>query len=85
MMTYEKAEAAVRPLLSEKRFYHSVCVSHEAEHLARRYGADPEQARLAGILHDIMKDLPGDEQLKLMERFGIISVSYTHLHRPGQD
>lgn len=72
MMTYEEAEAAVRPFLSEKRFYHSVCVSREAENLARRYGADPVQAHLAGILHDIMKDLPRDEQLKLMERFGII-------------
>lgn len=72
MMTCEEAAAVVQPLLSEKRFNHSVCVSVEAGRLARKYGANPEQAELAGMLHDIMKDTPKEEQLKLMERFGII-------------
>lgn len=71
-MTYEDYERAVRSLLTEKRFYHSQCVAKTAEALARRYGADPQKARLAGILHDVMKDTAPEEQLKITEKFGIM-------------
>lgn len=71
-MTYEEYEAEVRKHLTEKRFYHSRCVAKEAARLAARYGADVEKARLAGILHDVMKDTPPEEQLKIMDEFGII-------------
>lgn len=71
-MTYEECEKTIRPLLSEKRFYHSQCVAREAVKLAKRFGADEEKARLSGILHDIMKDTPPAEQLKILSRFGII-------------
>ena len=57
-MTYEQCECEVRQRLSEKRFYHSQCVAEEAARLAVLYGADPEKARLAGLLHDILKDTP---------------------------
>ncbi len=67
----EKYKAVIKPLLSEKRYHHSVCVSKKAKELALRYGADADKAETAGILHDIMKDTPQDEQLKLMERYGI--------------
>lgn len=71
-MTYEQCEREVRQRLSEKRFYHSQCVAEEAARLAVRYGADPEKARLAGILHDILKDTPPQEQLKILQGFGIM-------------
>lgn len=71
-MTFEEYEAAVRPHLSQRRFYHSQCVAECAGELAERYGADPEKARLAGILHDVMKDTAPEEQLKIMEQSGII-------------
>ncbi len=67
----EKYEAIIKPLLSEKRYFHSVCVSRAAKKLAERYGADPEKAETAGILHDIMKDLPREKQLSLLGRYGI--------------
>ncbi|HEX3037673.1 MAG TPA: bis(5'-nucleosyl)-tetraphosphatase (symmetrical) YqeK [Oscillospiraceae bacterium] len=65
-------KAIIKPLLSEKRYIHSVNVAKEAVRLAKRYGANPEKAEVAGILHDIMKDTPPDEQLKMMMRFDII-------------
>lgn len=71
-MTYEEYEAEVQKHLTCQRFYHSQCVAAEAARLARRYGADVEQARLAGILHDIMKDTPPEEQLKILGDSGII-------------
>ena len=71
-MTYEQCECEVRKRLSEKRFYHSQCVAEEAVRLAVLYGADPEKARLAGLLHDILKDTPAEEQLKILQGFGIM-------------
>ena len=71
-LTYEDLERAVRPHLGDKRFHHSQCVAACAQELARRYGADPEKARKAGILHDVMKDTPGEEQLKILADSGII-------------
>ncbi len=71
-MTYEEYEREVKKHLSEKRFYHSRCVAECAKRLAKRYGADPKKALTAGILHDIMKDTPKEEQLKILEEFGIL-------------
>ena len=71
-MTYEQCEQEVKRHLTQGRFYHSQCVAAEAEKLARRYGADPEKARLCGILHDVMKDTAAQEQLKILEKSGII-------------
>ncbi len=62
----------IKPMLSEKRFAHSLNVAQEAVKLAKKYGADPEKAELAGILHDILKDTPADKQLKIISDFGII-------------
>lgn len=80
-MTREAYKALIQPFLSEKRFYHSECVAAEAEKLAIAYGADPEKAWIAGILHDIMKEEPPEQQLKRMDEFGII---LTDLERDAQ-
>ncbi len=53
--------------LDEKRIYHSECVSECAAELAVRYGADPEKARLAGLMHDIMKNATEEEHFRYMK------------------
>lgn len=58
--------------MGEYRFTHSVNVSKEAKNLAKIYGADEEKAELAGMLHDITKELPRQEQLKIITDSGII-------------
>ncbi len=40
-----------------------------AADLARRNGADPDAARLAGLLHDLLKPLPKGRLLGLMRRY----------------
>lgn len=65
-------KSVIRPLMGERRYNHSVNVSKEAVTLARLYGADEEKAYTAGILHDITKELPKDEQLQIMRSGGII-------------
>lgn len=72
MNTQQDYETILRPLLSEKRLYHSICVAKAAVELARRWGADENKAYTAGMLHDIMKDTPREKQLKYMQEFGII-------------
>ena len=57
-MTTAEAKALIRPMLSDKRYHHSLCVAKEAVRLAMRFGADAEKAELAGILHDITKEIP---------------------------
>ncbi len=71
-MTIQEYKNHLKERLSEKRYYHSLCVAEEAVRLADRYGADKEKAYLAGLLHDVLKDTPGDIQLKFAKDFGII-------------
>ncbi len=67
----EQYKQIIRPLLGDKRYYHSECVAKAARELAAKYGADEEKAETAGILHDIMKDTAPEKQLAMMERYGI--------------
>ena len=70
-MKLSEYKEIIRPRLSDYRYLHSVNVAKEAARLAEKYGADPEKARLAGILHDITKETPADQQLKIMEKFDV--------------
>lgn len=72
LLTAEQCRELIAPLLSEKRYWHSLCVAKEAVRLAHRFGCSPLKAECAGLLHDIMKDTAPEEQLKLLEKFGII-------------
>lgn len=65
---YELAEST----LSEKRFIHSKNVAKCAKELAFKYGKDPEKAEIAGILHDITKELNPENQLQIIRSGGII-------------
>lgn len=58
--------------LSDYRRTHSLNVADEAVHLARKYGADCEKARLAGLLHDVTKELSAEEQLKILSDGGVV-------------
>ena len=62
----------VVPFLSSERLAHTAGCEQEAVQLARRWGEDPESAAVAGILHDMTKNLSYDEQLILCEKYGII-------------
>ena len=70
--TEEQYRDILRGRLTPKRYRHSLAVADQAEHLARKYGADPHKARTAGLLHDILKDTDGDSQLQIFKDFGIL-------------
>ncbi len=49
---YRACEAELATRVGKRRFEHSQGVAQTAAELARAYGADEREARLAGILHD---------------------------------
>ena len=57
--------------LSEHRFTHSLAVAEMAATLARRHGGDEEKARLAGLVHDCMREVKGEEALRVFAAHGI--------------
>lgn len=71
----------IRGRLTDWRFQHSVNVSREAVRLAELYGCDADKAELAGLLHDVMKDVSKKEQLEFIEKYGIKLNKYEE-HAP---
>ena len=68
---YTKIRQLLRSRLDDYRYIHSLGVADSARDLAKIYGADEEKAYFAGLLHDIAKNTPKNEQLALMEKGGI--------------
>jgi len=66
----EDKKIFLKERLSKKRYTHSVNVSAESVRLAKLYGADSERAEIAGLLHDICKELPVQEQYNLAVHSG---------------
>lgn len=66
-MEYEEIEKAVKEILSEKRFDHSVNVAKKAEELANRYGENTYIAKLIGITHDIAKEMSDEEYFEYVK------------------
>lgn len=69
---YMEYKRLLREKLDDYRFLHSLNVAESAATLALMYGADEDKAYLTGLLHDIMKNAPKNEQLQIMENGGII-------------
>ena len=74
-MTVEEYKELLKNRLTDKRYKHSLCVADEALRLAKKYGGDEGKCYLAGLLHDITKNAPAEEHLKLFSDFGIILSS----------
>lgn len=56
--------------LTQRRFNHCLCVCDEAVRLAEKYGADPQRAYWAGLLHDITKDADRECHFSLFKKYG---------------
>lgn len=65
-------KSLIKPRMGEYRYVHSVNVSKKAVELAKIYSCDEEKAMIAGMLHDITKETPAKEQLKIITEGGII-------------
>jgi nicotinate-nucleotide adenylyltransferase len=63
--TIGKYKDYLKENLSKKRYNHSVNVANAAVSLAKKYGADEDKAYVAGLLHDIAKELPTEKQAEI--------------------
>lgn len=72
ILTFDDYKKIIKERMGKNRYIHSINVAKAAEGLAKKYGADIEKARIAGILHDITKEMPYDQQLKIMQDNGIM-------------
>lgn len=76
---YDDGLSEYRKLLKEKlddyRLNHSECVSECAAALAEKYGADVGKARIAGLLHDVMKNAPANEHLLCMDNLTEVELN----------
>ena len=72
----ERYIARARELEKPERFEHSMNVARRAAELAERYGSSRRLCYIAGVLHDICKNLPQEQQFSLLKRLrgGLKSV-----------
>lgn len=68
----EELKEAATGLLKKKRVAHVLGCAETAVKLANKYGADPVAAYRAGLLHDVTKAIDGQDQLLLVDKYGII-------------
>ena len=72
----DRTEDEIKELLKSRmnahRYEHSLNVADRAVFLAKRNGADPERAYFAGLVHDICKGIPLEEQHAIIENAGIV-------------
>lgn len=65
----EELEGRIRPLLSERRFLHTLGVARAAVRIANAVDASlGGKANIAALLHDVTKEM---DQRKLIEKYGI--------------
>lgn len=62
--------------LSPKRYEHTLGVEYTCCALAIRYGADMEQARMAGLLHDCAKHYSGERLIEKCVQYGLPISEY---------
>ena len=67
-VNYERFDKVLKARMGEKRYIHSINVASEAQRLAKKYGADVAKAKLAGVLHDITKETPSQEQYEIIKK-----------------
>ena len=65
--TWNELEVLLSERLKPARFRHTMGVAETCERLARKYGADPMRAKLAGMLHDCAKSMDYEEMVQLVK------------------
>ena len=70
-LTIKQLRPIALSYLKAKRVGHVLGTAETAVKLAKKYGADPHKAEIAGLLHDCTKKLSMEEQLALCEKYHI--------------
>lgn len=71
MELIEQIKEDLKEILSERRYIHSLGVMEMAGKLAKIHNEDIETTKIAGLLHDIAKEMPKEEMLKYVKENNI--------------
>ena len=80
---YSLLEIMLKKNMSNKRFLHSLEVAKLSKQLAIKHHVDPDKAYLAGLLHDVCKDMDVDllnEYLKYYDPYKLNNEIYGAYH-----
>lgn len=66
-----RCRARITRDLTPRRAEHTRNVAKEAARLAQKYGADVQKAEIAGLLHDIARDLPQEKMNDYVLELGL--------------
>lgn len=72
-MNIEEIREIVQSKLSQKRYFHSICVMKRCAEIAQMYEVDIETMQKIGIAHDIAKELTPDEKLEYIKTHNILA------------
>ena len=72
MQTIEEIKSYLKANLKEKRYVHTLGVADTAKKLARINGVSEEKAEIAGLIHDIAKNLPKEIMQEIIEENNIL-------------
>lgn len=70
MQNIDEITSFLRQNLTEKRFVHTIGVAETAKSLAEKWGADSDSAFLAGLVHDCAKEIPADDAILHLTKYG---------------
>ena len=71
MFTINEIKNYLKNNLEEDRYIHTLGVAETAKKLAKLYGIDEVKAEIAGLSHDVAKNMNKDEMMKVMKDNGI--------------
>ncbi|MVX65230.1 HD domain-containing protein [Clostridium chromiireducens] len=72
MLSIEEIKVYLKTNLMEKRYTHILGVADTAKKLAKLNGVSEEKAEIAGLAHDVAKNLKIDAMKEIMEKNNII-------------
>jgi len=78
----QRVETAARETLSTERFLHSRNTALHAYDLCRRFGLKPIDGYLAGIGHDLAKQIENKQMLKIVKTAGM-DISALEIDKPN--
>ena len=79
-LSLQELEECLPAFIKPERMAHVLGCRDMALELAKRWGADPEKAQRAALLHDITKALDGTPQLTLCRGLGILLDDFSKNH-----
>jgi len=70
----------VRSLLSDERWYHTLCVVEWCTKLAKRFELDWKKCALVGLLHDMFRDTEVEKLVKMARVYNITPTRFERAH-----